>query len=258
VLAILTGLYPLGLFRLPHDMPGKFTFGRLAFAAPFLALAALLGVRLFTSYQPSDWVSENIAAFAPPRIEGGTQDGPKTDEEPKVFSPYLDHDDLEYALDFFQALDYARENNLPLFVDFTGMNCVNCRKMEQQVLPLPQNRERLEKFVRVQLFTDTIPIVKDKEEHESLLKLNRGLQVAFGDVVLPGYVVLNPHDLAENGRLKPLSSFIGMEKSTGEFAKFLDKGLEKFQEQSSEQSLQSANRQGNNAGSTNVRLAAQP
>ena len=232
VLALLAGLYPLGLFRLPHDTPGKFTFGRLAFATPFLALAAMLGLGLFTPFTPSGWVWDNIAAFAPPRFETGSEavESAGTETAEADFGPYLEHDNLRYALDFFQALDFARQTNQPLFIDFTGINCINCRKMELSVLPKPDNRERLAKFVRVQLFTDTIPKIDNPELRESLLNINRKLQKASEDVALPGYVILNPHDVAENGKLKRLSSYSGMEQNPGEFTKFLDDGLKKFEQ----------------------------
>ncbi len=239
-LAVLAGLYPLGLFRMPHDTPGKFTLGRLAFAAPFLALGGMLGSALFTSYQPSGWVWENVAAFAPPRFEGNTNEENSQEETLAEIGPYLVHDNLKYSLDFFQALDYARKTNRPLFVDFTGQNCINCRRMELTVLPQPKNRERLEKFVRVQLFMDQIPLIEDPQEREALLSLNRRLQQAFEDVTLPGYVVLNPHDLAENGKLNRLSDFFGMEEKTGQFTDFLDKGFQKFQEEAGGNAVQTA------------------
>lgn len=233
-LALLAGLYPLGLYRMPHDTRGKLTLGRLAFAAPFLALAGMIGSALFTSYQPSGWVWDNIQAFAPPRFHAADQEESKTvdTEEVAAIGPYvLEHDNLLYSLDFLKALDYARRTNQPLFLDFTGQNCVNCRKMEQKVIPQPEVRKLLEKFVRVQVFTDQIPLVEDDAERKSLATVNQKLQTAFNDVSLPGYVVLNPHNIAENGQLIRLSHYIGMEKNPGDFARFLDAGLENFQKE---------------------------
>jgi thioredoxin-related protein len=39
--------------------------------------------------------------------------------------------------DYDKAYAYAKEVGKPLFVDFTGHNCVNCRKMEQSVWGQP-------------------------------------------------------------------------------------------------------------------------
>lgn len=241
VLAVLAGLYPLGLFRMPHDTPGKFTAGRFAFAVPFLALAAMLGAGLFTSMQPSGWVWDNIAAFAPPKFEGNTQGNPEETETAQAeIGPYLEHDDLTYALDFFQALDYAKKTNQPLFLDITGQNCLNCRLMEKSVFPKTQNRVLLKKFVRAQLFVDQIPLIKDEQERKELIQINQQIQRATDDVSLPGYVVLNPHDVGKNGKLLMLSFFKGMEKNDGEFTNFLNQGLEEWQKQSGEPAVQSA------------------
>ncbi len=252
-LAVLAGLYPLGLYRMPHDMPGKFTFGRLSFAAPFLGLAVLLGAALFTSYQPSGFVWDNIAAFAPPQIEAG-EEAPQPDEVlTAALGPHVIHDELAYALDFKQAWIYAKENNLPLFLDFTGVNCVNCRKMENTVMQQPETRKRLEKFVRVQIFTDFVPIKDDPEKRASLKKQNLVLQEAFGDPVLPGYTVINPHDPAAAGKLKRLSTYTGMEQKAGEFVKFLDDGFAQWQKDTGQTPAQTTA----NAGHAETKLAAQ-
>lgn len=245
ILALLAGLYPLGLYRMPHDTPGKFTFGRLVFGAPFLALAGMIGMSLFTPFQPSGWVWDNIAAFAPPRFHAG---GQADAAEVAAIGPYvLEHDNLVYSLDFLKAMDYARETNQPLFLDFTGQNCLNCRKMEQTVIPRPQVRELLEKFVRVQVFTDQVPSVDDEAERKSLTAMNQKLQLAFNDVSLPGYVVLNPHNIGKNGELIKLSQYIGMEKNPGDFAQFLDKGLETFQKEAASNSVETAGDAGGSA-----------
>ena len=68
VMAVACGLYLLGLFRMPHDMPAKLTLPRLLFAVPFVLLAILLGLGTFTDFHPQGWtqkVWQNIVAFAP-------------------------------------------------------------------------------------------------------------------------------------------------------------------------------------------------
>ena len=103
-------------------------------------------------------------SFAPPNLSGGQSGG---------LGPYLLHDGLEYALDYEHAVRFAREQGQPVFLDFTGINCINCRKMEQKVLPKPQVRERLEKFVRVQVFTDQIPLLEDEADRNWLAAMDR-------------------------------------------------------------------------------------
>ena len=75
------------------------------------------------------------------------------------------------------------------------------------------NRDRLEKFVRVQLYTDNVPSISDENLVEKLLERNRGLQENwFGDVTLPAYAVVTP-----DGE-QVLSKLVGMEPEEGDFA----------------------------------------
>ena len=56
---------------------------------------------------------------------------------------------------------YAKENNKPVMLDFTGYACVNCRKMEEHVWPEPEVFPFLKNdFVVISLYVD------DKQELE--------------------------------------------------------------------------------------------
>ena len=70
----------------------------------------------------------------------------------------------------------------PLFVDFTGVTCTNCRWNEKNVFPRGDVTQELSQYVRVQLYTDRPGDAP-----------NQKLQLAkFGDVALPLYGVVNP------------------------------------------------------------------
>lgn len=84
-----------------------------------------------------------------------------------------------------KALAAAREQDKPLFLDFTGVTCVNCRAMEENVFPLPEVRRYLDQFVLVQLYVDKGP---EKD-------FNANLQVErFQNSAQPYYAVLDPKD----------------------------------------------------------------
>jgi len=208
VISLCTGLYLLGMFRLPHDTPSdSVSVGRFIAAGTFLGLAAYLGVGLFSAEKPSGRVWDKIAAFAPPRFEGKESD----------LGPVLEHDGLEYALDFDRALRAAAETNQPVFLDFTGVNCVNCREMERRMMQ-PQLRQRLQKFIRVQLYADNVPTITDERLAEALIARNRELQETwFGDVTLPAYAVVTPGQ-------EVLATIKGLQDESV-FAEFLDRGL---------------------------------
>ncbi len=216
VICIVTGIYLLGFFKLPHDSASD-SIGvlQLSFAMTFLGFAAYLATGIFGAHPPQGAVWQQIAAFAPPTFETG---------EDVDLGPTLEHDGLLYALDVEQAINYADAKKQPLFYDFTGVNCVNCRFMEINVLSQKENRNLLEKFVRVQLYIDTIPAMSDKEQIERLLKKNRTLQSDwFKSVSMPAYAIVSP-----DGK-KILSSYKGKERNSGEFTRFLKAGLAEWQ-----------------------------
>ncbi|MBL4885956.1 MAG: thioredoxin family protein, partial [Planctomycetaceae bacterium] len=218
VLCIVAGLYLLGIFRLQHDtQTDSIGVLQLSFAMTFLGFSAYLATGIYGTNPPTGVVWQQIAAFAPQTFES------KNDEN---LGPALMHNELLYALDVDQAIQYAKANNEPMFFDFTGTNCVSCRFMEINVFPKKENHELLEKFVRVQLYTDMVPELSDKKLVEQILNKNRLLQSDwFNDATLPAYAIVMP-----DGKTI-LSSYRGAERATGEFTEFLKAGLAEWQRQ---------------------------
>jgi thiol:disulfide interchange protein DsbD len=215
VISVAAALYLLGLFRLSHDMPSEH-IGVLRFvsAMSFMGLASYLAVGLFSAEKPHGAVWKYVEAFANPNFEGGAD----------RIGPYLKHGRLQYALDFDRALEVAIAENKPLFLDFTGVNCANCRWMEKGPMSQPQIEERLSRFVRIQLFTDALPYVPDRAEAERLRELNAKLQEDwYGDVSLPSYVIIPPDREVLKDRSKILSDLAG-KNDAATFADFLDRG----------------------------------
>jgi thiol:disulfide interchange protein len=221
VISITAGLYLLNMFRLPHDVATDHVgVLRFVFAMSFLGLAGYLGVGLYSAEKPTGKVWENIAAFAPPKFEGGNES----------YGPVIEHGGIKYALDYQRAIEFAARQNRPVFLDFTGVNCINCRKMEQTVLSSPEIIDRLKRFVCIQVFADQVPHVPDPAERERLLESNIRLQEWFGDASLPSYAVV-PADkelTADEGNI--LSSVTGYSPDEQRFAKFLDDGLARWEQ----------------------------
>jgi thiol:disulfide interchange protein DsbD len=212
IIALTAGAYLLGLFRLPHDTPSDHIgVLPLATAMSFLGLASYLSVGLVGNEKPNGWLWGNIAAFAPPSIEvGDGLDGP--------FLVGAD-DQLTYLLDFQRGIEVARKQNQPVFLDFTGVNCINCRKMEKR-MAAPAIKGRLARLLRMRLYTDVIPNIGDEPLAKKLLASNNELQSQwFGDTTLPAYAVVAP-----DGKTI-LSRYSGLEQREGEFVEFLDAGL---------------------------------
>ncbi|MDB5115119.1 MAG: hypothetical protein JWQ79_611, partial [Mucilaginibacter sp.] len=57
--------------------------------------------------------------------------------------------------DYDQAIEVSKQLHKPILIDFTGWNCVNCRKMESNIMPNSEVLKRLQNdFVILQLVID--------------------------------------------------------------------------------------------------------
>jgi len=214
VISLTAGAYLFGWIEFPHDDSGE-RIGVIpaVLAMSFLGFGSYLAVGLFGKEPPQGILWNNIAAFAPPTFRGGNDAGGHF---------LIGHDDLKYWLEFDAGLSEAKRENRPLFLDFTGVNCINCRKMEK-IMEAPHNQERLKQLVRVQLYTDSVPQITDKQQAKRILNENRKRQEEwFQDVTLPAYAVVSP-----DGKTL-LAKYEGLELNQGEFAQFLDLGLNEW------------------------------
>jgi thiol:disulfide interchange protein DsbD len=110
--------------------------------------------------------------------------------------------------DYKEALMAAKAANKPIFINFTGANCTNCRWMEANMFPDPDVHKVLsEVFVPVELWTDRLN-PEDKANQKIQMELT-------GDVTLPIYAVVSP-----DGEVVKL--FPGSTRDKQEFLTFLD------------------------------------
>lgn len=108
-----------------------------------------------------------------------------------------------------EAKKVAAAENKPIFIDFTGVNCVNCRWMEENIFPKQEVKPVLEKFIRVQLYTDR-PTAEDKANQDLQTKLAK-------NNALPTYVLMKPDGTTI------VDKFEGATRKVEEFAQFLGK-----------------------------------
>jgi thiol:disulfide interchange protein len=111
--------------------------------------------------------------------------------------------------DFDGALARARTENRPIFIDFTGYTCGNCRWMEANVFTRENVREALEPYVLARLYTDG-----EGEIYESNQRLQED---RFGTIALPLYAVLNSDGA-------PQRTHVGVARNTDIFVSFLQGG----------------------------------
>mgnify|MGYP003290870058 CR=1 FL=1 len=156
VIFSLLGCYLLGLISFPHDDEDhrKTSVSRL-----FLAIISLA----FAMYMvPGLWGAplRAISAFAPPM---STQDWVMTPGAAPIaytttttgeYKTMTNHGGQITFTDYEEGMAYAKENNMPVFLDFNGFGCVNCRKMEAAVLSKPEVAEHMHKYVLISLIVD--------------------------------------------------------------------------------------------------------
>ena len=157
VIFSLLGCYLLGLISFPHDDEDqrKTSVPRL-----FLAIISLA----FAMYMvPGLWGAplRAISAFAPPMTtqdwvmsSGGQVIGESLEVKGGEYKTMTNHGGQITFTDYEEGMAYAKANNMPVFLDFNGFGCVNCRKMEAAVLSKPEVAEHMHKYVLISLIVD--------------------------------------------------------------------------------------------------------
>ena len=232
VLSILLGIYLLGKLKLSHDDANpKNLYGQDFVTIPKLFLA-IVAFTFAVYLVPGMWGAplNGMSAFIPPL---GTQDfvigsgggtvaeasigdmhPEKYAAEMKIYEPQaVKNLGLVTYFDYDEALAASKKLHKPIMLDFTGINCVNCRKMENQVWSKPEVVKLLkEDFIVASLYCDINRIILPKNEQyfskdlnsqvETLGNKNADLQAAkFGANSQPFYFYVdeNGNKLAEEG-----------------------------------------------------------
>jgi thiol:disulfide interchange protein DsbD len=167
-IGLMIGLYLIGKIKFSHDSDVKY----LTIPRTFLAIV----VFAFVIYMiPGLWGAplKSISAFLPPEATqdfnlSSIPDGsgsaaapsaaiPASIGERKYAANYtrIKTKGLDAWYDYDQALQVSKALHKPILIDFTGFNCVNCRKMEANVWSDPQVFSRIKNdFVLLQLVVD--------------------------------------------------------------------------------------------------------
>lgn len=258
----LQGLYLMGKIKFKNDSDLQYVgVTRLAFiiatfafvvylipgmfGAPLKALAGYFPPQETIDFDINRIVRENTKEI----IRSGMSVGGNTAatqatiacEEPKYADfLHLAHG-IEGYFDFDQALRCARAQNKPLFIDFTGHGCVNCREMEQSVWSDPRILNMLKNdYVVVALYVDdkkTLPEDEwyvsdyDGKEKRTLGKKNADFQIKyFHSNAQPNYILLDSRAEGKDLEKYILMPARGHDLDRDAFYRFLKEGLEKFRQ----------------------------
>lgn len=213
VIFAMLGFYLLGKIRFSHD-------SELPYVSVPRLFMAIISLSFAVYMVPGLWGAplKAISAFAPPLY---TQDFNLYDDE-----VHAHFDDYE------SGMAYAKRNNKPVMIDFSGFGCVNCRKMEASVWTDPKVKQLLENdYVLITLFVDDktrLPEVIEIEEHGRTRKLKTigdkwsYLQRSkFGANAQPFYILLDNEG-------KPLGPSYAYDEDVAKYVNFLQNGLKEY------------------------------
>ncbi len=176
-------LYMFGKLRLPHDSPietigvGRAMMGLTTFALVIYMIPGMWGapLNLINAFPPPSTYAESPQGFG-----GGGRTTVESSEH--IEGMHAGPHGLMMFNDYDKALAYAQKVNKPLFVDFTGWNCVNCRKMEQTVWGKPGVVELLkEDVVIVSLYIDEAVELPKSEQTTTIVNGEELDVITVGD-----------------------------------------------------------------------------
>ena len=256
VISIMLGIYLLGKLKLSKDdVTPKNVYGQ-EYVSLFKLFLAMASFSFAVYLIPGMWGAplNGMGQFVPPI---GTQDfvaaeagdAPAAGTAKKIGGPSLYVQEMHIYepkvikssglvtyYDYDEALAASTAQKKPLMLDFTGITCVNCRKMETQVWSDPKIMKRLkEDFIIVSLYCDAfnVPLVAGKEYFS---KTRNQKITSLGDQCLDLQIsMLNtnqqPNYFFVDGAKTPLTaSGYSFDPSTDKFAAHLDAVKAKFKE----------------------------
>lgn len=240
VIVVLIGIYLMKGFRLPGDT-GKdaedktvsvlrISLSMTAFVFAVYLVPGMWGAPLkaFAGYLPPMYTHDfNLAS-----VQQGKSSGQCDDPMYEDFL-HLPHG-LSGYFDYQQAMACAQQQNKPLFIDFTGHGCTNCREMEANVWSDPHVLQRLkEDYVVVALYVDDkteLPESKwytssyDNKVKKTIGKQNADLQISrLNNNAQPFYVLVGKDE-------RVLVSPYGYNLDAENFVRFLDQGKSQYKE----------------------------
>ncbi len=248
VIFFMMGLYLLGKIKFSHDSDVPYlSVPRLAlsiitfsfvvylipgmFGAPLKALSGYMPPMHTHDFDLNEIIRKNVkmvGGIASKQPENELCETPKFHE--KLHLPH----GLEGYFDYEQGLACAKSLNKPLFIDFTGHGCVNCREMEANVWSDPRVLEILRNdYVVVALYVDDKTALPESEwvlsEYDGKWKKTIGRKFAdfqiskFGVNAQPYYVLLG-HD--QDVLAQPRAYDLNVD----EFVAFLKQGANNFKQ----------------------------
>ncbi|MEI6124221.1 MAG: cytochrome c biogenesis protein CcdA [Bacteroidota bacterium] len=252
IIFALMGFYLLGKLKFRHDSDlkhigvGRLMLAIITFSFVVYMIPGMFGapLKVLSGYIPPQQ-SLDFDIYKIVRENQGAASTP-TNKELCDAPKYADFLSLPHGLkgyfDFEQGMACARSQNKPIFIDFTGHGCVNCREMEANVWSDPKVLKILkEDYVIITLYVDDkkemdkkdwITSKYDGEIKKTIGKKFADFQIYFFNVnAQPYYVLLDPFVELKDKSVVELAKLTGTKAhdlNIDNFVKFLQAGKDEF------------------------------
>jgi hypothetical protein len=212
------GIYLLGRLKFSHDSDvnhvsvPRLIFAVLTFTFTIYLMPGLWGapVKLLSGILPPEYYKEWKAK--------GSGECPH---------------DLSCFHDYEEGMAFAKTQNKPVIIDFTGYNCANCRKMEDYVWSDPSNLKLLsDDYVLISLYVDDKQTLADDKQYISKFSGKKiktignkwsDMQASrYNSNTQPMYILINQKEeqLAK--------AWSGYNADISKYKKFLEEGICRF------------------------------
>ena len=232
----LAGFYLLGKIRFKYDTPlERVGVGRLGLVIAVFSFVVYL--------VPGMWGAplKGISGYLPPMSTQDFIGGGNTPTDGMVSTEKIKYADILHLphgmtgyFDLEQGLAAARAAGKPVFLDFTGHGCVNCREMEARVWGDGEVQRILrEEYIVIALYSDDRTRLPDSEwlvtdtgrELRTIGRKNSYIvNTRYGVSAQPAYMLLD-------GEGKLLAPVYGYSLDVAKYVEFLRRGVEAFKNQ---------------------------
>lgn len=244
-ITMMLGLYLLGKIRLPHDSPmdtispPRLILATIVFAFTIYLIPGLFGAplkMLSGILPPQTHHTFDIKAMIRDEVANASLQSGHADQEMLFPIKYENIFHLPHGLkgyfDYDQAIEASKKFGKPIFLDFTGHGCANCRKMEDNVWSDPRVLKRLkEDYIILALYVDDptklpesewITSTFDGNQKKTIGAKNFDFQITkFNSNAQPYYCLLD-----DQGELMiPAKAY---DLNVENFINFLDEGVKSF------------------------------
>lgn len=242
---VLLGVYLLGKIKFAHDSDvphisiPRLLLAIVAFSTALYMLPGLFGspLKVMAPFLPTQETSEFSLTTPTAPIATAVIDQELCDETPKhseIKGMHLPHN-LKGYFDYEEALACAKEQNKPVFLDFVGHSCKNCKKMYADVWSDPEILSLLQQFVIVALYTDERTDLPEDEWVKSSIdgklkktigKRNIDFEISkFESNALPLYSIVDT-----DGNVITDPGYFTYNLSVDELKAYLQQGLKNFKQ----------------------------